>query len=48
MIEAKNAELKNSHGYTRAVYAGIFGMEIQCAFSIMAVNLKRIIKLLEE
>lgn len=48
MIEAKNAELKNSHGYARAVYAGIFGMEIQCAFSIMAVNLKRIIKLLEE
>ena len=48
MIEAKNAELKNSHGYTRAVYAGIFGMEIQCTFSIMAVNLKRIIKLLEE
>lgn len=44
-IEAKNGELKNVHGYGRAVAYGIQNMEIQGALTIFAVNLKRILKL---
>lgn len=44
-IEAKNGELKNVHGYGRAVAYGIENMEIQGALTIFAVNLKRILKL---
>ena len=47
-IEAKNSELKNRHGYDVASSSGLFGMEIQGATTIFAVNLKRIIKLLDE
>lgn len=47
-IEAKNSELKHRHGYDIASSAGLFGMEIQGATAIFAVNLKRIIKLLSE
>ena len=47
-IEAKNSELKNRHGYYVASSAGLFGMEIQGATAIFAVNLKRILKLLKE
>ncbi|MDM5249902.1 IS1182 family transposase [Lysinibacillus sp. G4S2] len=47
-IEAKNSELKNRHGYDTAVASGLFGMEIQGATAIFAVNLKRIISLLKE
>lgn len=47
-IEAKNSELKHGHGYDKASSAGLFGMEIQGATTIFAVNLKRIIKLLKE
>lgn len=47
-IEAKNSELKNRHGYDVASSSGLFGMEIQGATAIFAVNLKRIIKLLNE
>jgi transposase len=47
-IEAKNSELKNRHGYDTASSAGLFGMEIQGATAIFAVNLKRILKLLSE
>ena len=47
-IEAKNSELKNPHGFKTANSAGLFGMEIQGATTIFAVNLKRIIKLLSE
>ena len=47
-IEAKNSELKNPHGYNTAKSAGLFGMEIQGATTIFAVNLKRILKLLNE
>ena len=43
-IEAKNSELKNPHGYDTAQSAGLFGMEIQGATIIFAVNLKRILK----
>jgi transposase len=44
-IEAKNSELKNAHGYDRALSYGITSMQLQCAVTIFAVNLKRIIKL---
>jgi hypothetical protein len=46
MIESKNSELKNRHGYDRASASGLFGMEMQGALTIFAVNMKRIIKLL--
>lgn len=44
-IEAKNSELKNVHGYGRAIAYGIDGMQMQGALAIFTVNLKRIIKL---
>jgi hypothetical protein len=47
-IEAKNSELKHGHGYDTASTAGLFGMEIQGATTIFAVNLKRIITLIKE
>ncbi len=47
-IEAKNSELKHGHGYDKALSAGLFGMEIQGATTIFAVNLKRILTLLKE
>lgn len=45
MIEAKNSELKNVHGYGRAIAYGITNMQMQGALAIFTVNLKRIIKL---
>lgn len=47
-IEAKNSELKNQHGYDVASYSGLSGMQIQGAMAIFAVNVKRILKLMEE
>jgi hypothetical protein len=47
-IEAKHSELKNRHGYDTASSAGLFGMEIQGATTIFVVNLKRILKILNE
>lgn len=47
-IEAKNSELKNGHGYKKAIASGLFGMQIQGATTIFAVNMKRIIKLINE
>lgn len=44
-IEAKNSELKNVHGYQRAIAYGITNMQMQGAMAIFTVNLKRIIKL---
>ena len=44
-IEAKNSELKNVHGYDRAISYGIENMQMQGALAIFTVNLKRIIKL---
>ena len=44
-IEAKNAELKNEHGYAYASYAGIHGMTLQAGVSIFVVNLKRVLRL---
>lgn len=45
-IEAKNSELKNVHGYGRAISYGIDGMQMQGALAIFTVNLKRILKLI--
>lgn len=47
-IEAKNSELKNRHGYDVSSYSGLKGMQIQGALAIFAVNVKRILKLMEE
>jgi len=47
-IEAKNSELKHRHGYDVASSAGLFGMQMQGAMAIFAVNLKRIISLMKE
>jgi len=44
-IEAKNAELKNEHGYAHASYAGLHGMTLQAGVSIFVVNLKRVLRL---
>ena len=44
-IEAKNGELKNTHGFGRAISYGLSSMEMQAAMAIFAVNLKRILKL---
>ena len=43
-IEAKNAELKNVHGYGRAKSYGLENMQLQSAMAIFTVNLKRILK----
>ena len=45
-IEAKNSELKNVHGYDRAMSYGITNMQMQGAIAIFTVNLKRILKLM--
>ena len=47
-IEAKNSELKHRHGYDVASSSGLFGMELQGAVTIFAVNMKRILRLMEE
>ena len=44
-IEAKNGELKNAHGYGRAISYGTNNMQMQGAMAIFTVNFKRIIKL---
>jgi len=46
-IEAKNAELKQSHGLTRCKYVGLLGMKKQIFFTAFVVNVKRILKLSE-
>ena len=47
-IEAKNSELKHQHGYDVAISSGLIGMQMQAALSIFTVNLKRIIKLMDQ
>jgi IS5 family transposase len=46
-IEAKNSELKHQHGYDVAISSGLGGMQMQGALTIFAVNLKRILTLLQ-
>ena len=45
-IEAKNSELKHRHGYDVANSSGLIGMQLQGAMAIFAVNVKRILTLL--
>jgi transposase len=47
MIEGKNAELKQAHGLDNADSKGVKAMRLQSYFTILAANLKRIVKLLE-
>jgi len=47
-IEAKNAELKQSYGYDKAISYGLDAMSMQSAMTIFASNLKRILKLLSD
>ncbi len=47
-IEAKNSELKHRHGYDVASSSGLIGMEMQGAMALFTVNLKRILKLLDD
>lgn len=47
-IEAKNSELKCRHGYDVASSSGLNAMEMQGALTIFAVNMKRIIKLMDD
>lgn len=47
-IEAKNSELKHRHGYDVASSSGLIGMEMQGAMALFTVNLKRILKLIDE
>lgn len=47
-IEAKNSEIKHRHGYATTHSCGLQGMEVQGATTLFCVNIKRIIKLLEE
>jgi hypothetical protein len=47
-IEAKNSELKHRHGYGVASSRGLFGMTLQGAFAIFAVNMKRILALTDK
>lgn len=46
MIEAKNGELKNQHGYDVAIASGLLNMHMQGALTIFTVNIKRILKLI--
>jgi len=47
IVEAKNSELKQSHGLDKSSYLGLFGMKTQSYFSAIVSNIKRIIKLTE-
>ena len=46
-IEAKNAELKQSHGLGRCKYVGLLGMKKQIFFTAFVANVKRIVELSE-
>ena len=44
-IEAKNSELKNTHGLAKCDSTGIAAMRLQSYFTAFVVNVKRMIKL---
>lgn len=46
-IEEKNGEMKVSHGLDRADSVGLAAMRLQTYFTAFAVNVKRIVKLME-
>lgn len=47
-IEAKNAEMKASHGLEHCLYRGLFGMHIQSYMTAITVNVKRMLSLLNK
>lgn len=47
-IEAKNSELKNRYGCTRAIGRGLFSIQLQGVAAIFISNMKRIIKIEDE
>ncbi len=47
-IEEKNAELKQAHGLRTADSAGLEAMRLQTFFTAFAVNVKRMVKLMEK
>jgi hypothetical protein len=47
-IEAKNGELKNVHGLDRCDSTGLLSMTLQTTMTIFAVNVKRIVTLMNE
>ncbi|WP_270583206.1 IS1182 family transposase [Enterococcus raffinosus] len=48
MIEGKNSEIKNRHGYNVSWSKDIEGMMLQGASTLFVTNLKRIVKLIDE
>ena len=46
-IKAKNAELKQSHGFQTCKFTELFGMKIQAYLTAIVVNSKRIIRLIQ-
>ena len=47
-IEAKNAELKNEHGYAHTAYTGLHGMTLKAGVTVFVVNIKRIQTLMNQ
>lgn len=47
-IEAKNSEMKNKHGYDQSWSSDITSMMLQGAMTLFCVNMKRIMKLINE
>lgn len=45
-IEAKNAEMKRSHGLEYCIYRGLFGMQLQTYMTAIVADIKRMVKLL--
>ena len=46
-IEAKNAEVEQSHGFQKCKFTGLFGMKIQAYLAAIIVNSKRMIRLIQ-
>ena len=46
-IEAKNAELKQSHGCRTCQFTGLFGMKIQAYVTAFVVSSKRIVRVIQ-
>ncbi|MHA7581452.1 IS1182 family transposase [Paenibacillus vandeheii] len=48
IIEHKNAEMKRFHGMEKAKYRGLFRMRIQAYLTAFVVNVKRMVRLIEQ
>lgn len=47
-LDQGKGEMKQAHGMVKAKYTGLFGMEIQAYPTSIVVNVKRMIRLIEE